>query len=110
MVVHIAGKQKYACKECSRQFVLDPTNCVSQDNLIDKLLLEKISLAGIARVIGVSERWLQKYVNEKYDLILKFINVIGKKKVTSHYPQVNQKKVYNSNYENAKTITAKNKR
>jgi len=28
---------------------------------IDKLLLEKIPLAGIARVTGVSERWLQKY-------------------------------------------------
>ncbi|CAK0760963.1 hypothetical protein CCP3SC5AM1_2950003 [Gammaproteobacteria bacterium] len=35
--------------------------------LIDRLLLERISLAGIARVAGVSESWLQKYVNEKYD-------------------------------------------
>jgi AraC-like DNA-binding protein len=26
--------------------------------LIDKLLLEKISLAGIARVVGISEPWL----------------------------------------------------
>ena len=76
------GKQKYACKDCSRQFILDPTNCISceKKDLIDKLLLEKIPLAGIARVVGVSERWLQKYVNEKYDLILKFINVIAKKK------------------------------
>jgi len=63
------GKQKYACKDCCRQFVLNPENCISQDDkdLIDKLLLEKIPLAGIARVVGVSERWLQKYVNEKYD-------------------------------------------
>ena len=33
--------------------------------LIDKLLLEKISLARICRATGVSERWLQYYVNKK---------------------------------------------
>ncbi|MEG4172992.1 MULTISPECIES: hypothetical protein [unclassified Microcoleus] len=33
--------------------------------LIDRLLLEKISLAGIVRATGVSERWLQYYVNKK---------------------------------------------
>jgi hypothetical protein len=35
--------------------------------LIDKLLLEKIPLAGIVRVVGVSEPWLQSYVNGKYE-------------------------------------------
>ena len=30
--------------------------------LIDKLLLEGLALAAIARVVDVSERWLQKYV------------------------------------------------
>jgi transposase-like protein len=34
--------------------------------VIDRLLLEHISLARIARAVGVSERWLQPYVNEKY--------------------------------------------
>jgi len=34
--------------------------------LIDRLLLERISLAGIVRAVGVSERWLQTYVNEQY--------------------------------------------
>ena len=43
--------------------------------LIDKLVLERISLAGIARVIGVSERWLQKYVNTKYESVTKFLQV-----------------------------------
>jgi insertion element IS1 protein InsB len=33
--------------------------------LIDKLLLEKIPGAGIARVTGVSRRWLQYYINQK---------------------------------------------
>ena len=37
--------------------------------MIDKLLLERISLAGIARVMGVSERWVQGYVNHKYQAV-----------------------------------------
>jgi transposase-like protein len=62
------GKQKYRCKVCERQFVDDPQNMpISSEtkNLVDKLLLEKIPLAGIARVTGVSERWLQYYVNDQ---------------------------------------------
>jgi insertion element IS1 protein InsB len=73
-----AGTPKFLCKECSRQFVEHPKNPrVSQEqkNLIDKLLLEKISLAGIARVVGVSERWLQNYVNDKYKTISKDVKV-----------------------------------
>ncbi|MDM8568537.1 hypothetical protein QUF50_03290 [Thiotrichales bacterium HSG1] len=27
------GKQKYACKDCGRQFVLEPTNCISQERI-----------------------------------------------------------------------------
>jgi len=34
--------------------------------LIDRLLLERVSLAGIVRVTGVSAKWLQDYVNAKY--------------------------------------------
>lgn len=64
-----SGKPKYMCKMCRRQFVEDPQDRRIPDStkaLIDKLLLERISLAGIARAVGVSERWLQTYVNEKY--------------------------------------------
>ena len=77
------GKQKYACKECRRQFVLEPKNTISQKNknLIDKLLLEKIPLAGIARVVDISERCLQNYVNKKYNSVPKVIDVTSKKKV-----------------------------
>ena len=52
-------------------------NCISQEkkDFIDKLLLEKLPLVGIARVVGVSERWLQNYVNKKYDNVPKVINV-----------------------------------
>ncbi|NKN34561.1 IS1 family transposase [Marichromatium bheemlicum] len=62
-------KQLYKCQDCGRQFVLHPAKGpVSQETreLIDRLLLEKISLAGIARAVKVSEAWLQNYVNEKY--------------------------------------------
>ncbi len=46
---------------CERQFVEYPQNKVISDEkkaLIDKLLLEKIPLARIARVVDVSEVWL----------------------------------------------------
>lgn len=77
------GKQNYKCRDCGRQFVKDPQNKVIKQetkNLIDKLLLEKIPLAGIARVTEVSEPWLQSYVNDKYQSVSKQIQVTTKKK------------------------------
>jgi len=77
------GKQKYMCKECSRQFVENPANPpVSKEKkeLINRLLLEKISLAGIARAVCVSETWLQGYVNSHYRKIKRQVDVISKKK------------------------------
>lgn len=43
---------------------------ISQKNqeLIDKLVLGKLSLAEIAKIVGVSEQWLQSYVNSQCDL------------------------------------------
>ena len=70
------GKQNYYCHNCGRQFVENPENkIISQQTweLVDKLLLERISLAGIARVTNISEPWLQKYVNEKYKNVEKSI-------------------------------------
>jgi AraC-like DNA-binding protein len=54
-----------------------PENRISQEtkDLIDKLLLERIPLAGIARVVGVSERWLQRYVNQVYQEVPKSIEI-----------------------------------
>lgn len=66
------GKQNFKYCECGRQFVQDPQNKIidqATKTLIDKLLLEKISLAGIARVVGVLEPWLQNYVNAKYQAV-----------------------------------------
>ena len=77
------GKQNHKCRECERQFVADPQQKrVSQETkeLIDKLLLEKLPLAGIARVTEVSETWLQSYVNQKYEKVSKQVKVRSKKK------------------------------
>ena len=77
------GKQNFKCRECGRQFVQDPQNKIidqATKTLIDKLLLEKIPLAGIARVAGVSEPWLQSYVNDKYQTIPRQVNVRAKKR------------------------------
>jgi transposase-like protein len=49
------GTPQYLCQACSRQFVEKPKNkriSDAQKQLIDQLLLEKISLAGIARAVG----------------------------------------------------------
>ena len=72
------GKPKFKCNACGRQFVENPkkqpiSGGIKQ--LIDKLLLEKIPLAGIARVTGVSERGLHGYVNDKYSQIPQEVNV-----------------------------------
>lgn len=78
------GKQRLKCNECHRQFVENPEKIIiSQEKreLIDRLLLERISLAGIARVAKVSERWLQTYVNNKYALVPRKVKVAPKKRV-----------------------------
>ena len=61
----------------------DPQNKIidqATKTLIDKLLLEKIPLAGIARVVGVSEPWLQSYVNAKYEAVPQQVEVTVKKR------------------------------
>ena len=63
------GTAKFACKACQRQFVENPQQrLISAETreLVDKLLLERLSLAGIVRATGVSARWLQYYINAKY--------------------------------------------
>lgn len=62
-------KQAYRCKPCGRQFVLSGAQWHVSDEdkeLIGKLLLERISLNGICRVVGVSQSWLLGYIKELY--------------------------------------------
>jgi hypothetical protein len=56
-----------------------PEKRISEETkvLIDKLLLERMSLAAIARVCDVSERWLQSYVNHLYDTVDEYVEVEG---------------------------------
>ena len=68
-VAPITKSPNLSALACGRQFVQDSSKkTVSPETkkLIDKLLLEKISLAGIARVTDVSEKCLQDYVNAQY--------------------------------------------
>ena len=64
-----SGSQNYKCCECGRRFVEQPSKkYISQETWeqVDKLLKEKLSLRGIARVTGISGTWLQRYVNQLY--------------------------------------------
>ena len=72
------GKAKFACKACRRQFVENPAwKPISEETkaLIDKLLLERLSLAAICRISGVSKQWLQTYVNAKYEAVNQTVDV-----------------------------------
>lgn len=76
------GKQNYRCRLCGRQFVLNPTKKVIDEETrarIDRLLLEKLPLAGIAGALEVSESWLQHYVNQKYKAVEQRVQVEEKK-------------------------------
>ena len=64
------GQQNFKCKGCSRQFVQNLTKKVIEQetrDLIDKLLLERLSLAGIARATGVSEK---RFINKTLSLLV----------------------------------------
>ena len=66
-------KQNDRCNECGRQFVENPSGHyrISEETrrFVDRLLLEKLSLAGIVRTAQVSESWLQRYVKQKYQQV-----------------------------------------
>ena len=76
------GKKKFMCRDCGRQYVENREKkiiTIEDRNLVDRLLLEKIPIAGIARVTGISETWLQKYINKKYEEIPKKITLVKEK-------------------------------
>lgn len=78
------GKQNYKCRDCGRQFVENPQwRPIPPDSkaMIDRLLLERVPLSGIARVMQVSEDWLQGYVNRCYETVPHKVQVQPKNKV-----------------------------
>jgi len=72
------GKQNYKCKACGRAFVLVPENHVlteEQRAVIERLLLERISLRWICGVMGVGLRWLLYFMGERFTAALDHLYV-----------------------------------
>lgn len=70
------GKQRYLCKSCGRQFVgkrqySGLTN--KEKDLIEKLLLERISLEGICRVLSILPSQLYTYLDQVYSEVDKYL-------------------------------------
>jgi len=66
------GKQNHRCKLCGRAFVLNPVNSVitqEQRTLIERLLLERISLRGICRAVGVGLQWLLQFMVARFQAV-----------------------------------------
>jgi transposase-like protein len=77
------GQQNYKCRDCGRQFVENPQwkrREPDSSAMIDRLLLEKIPLAGIARVLKLSASWLQRSVNRCYKALPRQVQVRPKSK------------------------------
>ena len=63
------GKQNYFCHDCQKQFVEGGQEWFVSDFdkvMINRLLLERISLSGICRVCDVSQSWLLTYIKALY--------------------------------------------
>ena len=72
------GKQNHQCHDCGRQFV----DCfeqylVSDDTraLIERLLLERLSLRGICRAVGVKLKWLLGFIVNQFEALPDHLNV-----------------------------------
>lgn len=79
------GKQSRLCKDCRRQFVELPEKVfisAEKRKIVDRLLLEKLSLAGICRALKISESWLYDYVKRKYEKVPQQVDVTKKKRAT----------------------------
>lgn len=72
------GDQNHRCRDCGRQFVLDPQNKIISEEtkaLIRSLLLERLSLNGICRVTGVSQTWLLNFIAAEYAQVPRNLDV-----------------------------------
>jgi insertion element IS1 protein InsB len=61
------GKQNHRCLDCGRQFVIrQKTVATETEQIICRLLLERISLRGICRVFGIQLCWLMNFIARLY--------------------------------------------
>jgi insertion element IS1 protein InsB len=72
------GKQNHHCHDCGRQFV----QCCEQyliseekRGLIERLLVERISLRGICRAVGVTLKWLLGFLVQCYEALPDHLHV-----------------------------------
>ena len=72
------GKQNHHCHDCGRQFV----QCCEQyliseekRGLIERLLVERISLRGICRAVGVTLKWLLGFLVQCFEALPDHLHV-----------------------------------
>ena len=77
------GKQNYKCRDCGRQFVESSQwqpKLKETKELVNRLLHEKIPLAGIARSTETSESWVQGQANATCEAVPQAAEVVPKPK------------------------------
>jgi insertion element IS1 protein InsB len=79
------GKQHHQCQACGRQFVERFEQALISDGtraLIERLLVERISLRGICRAVGVGLKWLLGFLVPCVEALPDHLNV---QPITSHH-------------------------
>jgi insertion element IS1 protein InsB len=72
------GKQNHQCHDCGRQFVECFEQHLIPDNiraLIERLLVERISLRGVCRAVGVNLKWLLGFIVTCVEALPNHLNV-----------------------------------
>ena len=72
------GKQNHQCKDCGRQFVDGFEQYLVSDetrDLIERLLLERLSLRGICRAAKVGLKWLLGFIVTCFETLPDHLNV-----------------------------------
>ncbi|MBC6996775.1 IS1 family transposase [Lewinella lacunae] len=70
-------KQRFRCKDCNRQFVVDNGHLISKEKrgYIERLLSERVSLRGICRSMEVSMTWLMNFAASIWEQTLDNLGV-----------------------------------
>jgi insertion element IS1 protein InsB len=72
------GKQNHQCKDCGREFVDGfEQDLVSDETrgLVERLLLERLSLRGICRAVGVGLKWLLGFIVNRFEALPDHLHV-----------------------------------
>src|SRR5262249_26970701 len=72
------GKQNHHCHDCGRQFVQCFEHYLISDDkrrLIERLLVERISLRGICRAVGVTLKWLLGFLVQCFEALPDHLHV-----------------------------------